>query len=36
LKQPLKLKIVKNSLRNKRCLQNGPEMACNINSIKTG
>jgi hypothetical protein len=34
LKQPLKLKIFQNSLRNKRCLQNGPQMACNINSIK--
>jgi hypothetical protein len=36
LKQPLKLKKFQNSLRNKRCMQNRPEIACNINSIKTG
>ena len=34
LKQPLKLKIFQNSLRNKKCLKNGPEMGCNINSKK--
>jgi hypothetical protein len=36
LKQPLKIKIFQNLLRKKKCLQNGSEMACNINSIKTG
>ena len=29
-------KIFQSSLRNKRCLHNGPEVACNINSLKTG
>ena len=30
-----KFKIFQNLLRNKRCLRNGPEMVCKINSIKT-
>ena len=35
-KWPLKLIIFQNSVRNKKFLQNRPEMSCNINSIKTG
>ena len=35
LKWPLKLKIIQNSLRNKRCLQIGPQKDQNINWIKT-